>query len=183
MAGKPSRNEPTREGLRFHWLILQLLRKGTTGAEIARITGIKESHISAFKNLHEDVGSGRSGIGAEIVSKMYKGIGLKWDYFFKEYKHKGHPTHDRQGNPWKPSCEVCHRAGILQEDDHELYIFSTEQERADRRQLKRLADDVDELKERDERIAQLEQTLATVVEALGVSVPPHPRQKLRRKRA
>lgn len=190
MAGKPTRQEPTREGLRFHWLILQMTRKGITGAEIARVTGIKESHLSAFKNLHDDVGAGRTGIGAEIVRKMHDGYQLKWDYFFRPYKHRGHPVTDRQGKPWVPSCEVCHRLGILNEDDYELYIFATEQERADRRQLKKLTEDVDRLVERDEEIAQLKaelMTMAARVDAIGrqgaAAQPQQPHPKLRRKRA
>jgi hypothetical protein len=188
MAGKPSRNEVTREGLRFHWLILQMLRKGGSGAEISRITGIKESHISAFKNIHEDVGSGRSGIGAEIVTKMYRGAHLDPLYFFRDYKHKGHPVTDRQGNPWKPSCEVCHRLGILNEDDHELYIFSTERERANQRQLKQLRDDVDRLSNRDQEMAELRAMIVALNEKIEAKdavqeVPEvrHPKLKQRRR--
>jgi len=132
-----------------------MLRKGMNGAEICRITGIKESHISAFKNIHDDVGSGRSGIGAEIVAKMYRGAHLDPLYFFRDYKHKGHPVVDRQGKPWKPSCDVCHRLGILNEDDHELYIYSTERDRAHDRQLKKLAEDVERLSSRDQEMADL----------------------------
>lgn len=81
--GKQRRDTPTREGLRFHWLIHQLERKGVNGAELARRTGVRESHINGFKNIET---SRRTGIGAEMIRRMKDGVGLDPRYFFDDYE-------------------------------------------------------------------------------------------------
>src|ERR1700759_462489 len=84
MGGKPRRDTPTREALRFHWAILYFEQKlGVSGSELARRTGIHQTHINAFRNIQS---SGRTGIGAEIVRKMKDGVGLDPAYFFDDYE-------------------------------------------------------------------------------------------------
>jgi len=83
MGGKKPSHGPTREGQRFHWLIHQLKDDGIDGAQLHRLTGINQAHISAFKNIE---GSGKSGIGAEIVRKLKEGLGLDPDYFYDDYE-------------------------------------------------------------------------------------------------
>jgi len=155
---KTARTEATREGLRFHWLILQLLRNGVTGAELSRVTGVKESHINAFKNLHT---SGRTGIGAEIVRFMAKGLSLRTDYFFKEYGRKM-PKVDSAGNPWVPSCKVCKDLGLLEEDDYKLYLFADAQERAEQKRLRELEKELAELRAGRAELDELKGIVATL---------------------
>lgn len=83
MGGKPRRDTPTREAVRFHWAILYFEQKlGVSGSELARRTGIHQTHINAFRNIQS---SGRTGIGAEIVRKMKDGVGLDPAYFYDDY--------------------------------------------------------------------------------------------------
>lgn len=172
---KTARPEPTREGLRFHWLILQLLERGVSGAELSRVTGVRESHINAFKNIHT---SGRSGIGAEIVRFMSKGLGLRPDYFFRDYPHRHHPKSDAAGKPWRVSCKICQELGILEEDDFRLYLFAGESEKAEARRLQALMADVEKLRAKADEVDELKRAVSALTERLeGAGFPPPGKRK------
>jgi transcriptional regulator with XRE-family HTH domain len=74
---------PTRERVRFTYLLVQLERKGIGQAELSRRTGMTKSYINALRNPER----GRNlGIGAEIVRLMKDGIGLDPKYFYDDYE-------------------------------------------------------------------------------------------------
>jgi transcriptional regulator with XRE-family HTH domain len=86
MSGKPTRHTPTREGLRFSWLLKQLYAKGYKQAQLVRITGLSQSHISQLQRLGDGESAGRTGIGAEIVRKVKDSLQIDPAYFFDDYE-------------------------------------------------------------------------------------------------
>jgi transcriptional regulator with XRE-family HTH domain len=81
--GKSARYTPTRELLRFEWLLQQLEDKGIGQKEVVELTGIKKSHLNQIKH-HERYR--KSGVGAEWIGLMSKGLRLDPAYFFDEYE-------------------------------------------------------------------------------------------------
>lgn len=87
------RGEITREAMRFHYLITQLEnrgvehagteRRGMSQREMAEAIGCHQSLISKWRNPE---GSGRSGIGAEIIRGCKDGLQISPDYFYEDYE-------------------------------------------------------------------------------------------------
>lgn len=73
---------PTREALRFKWLIEQCEANGINQSEFARLTGIEASSVNKLRNLES---SGRSEIGASIIRRVMNGLKVDPAYFFSEY--------------------------------------------------------------------------------------------------
>lgn len=80
--GKPARYTPTRELLRFEWLLQQLEDRGVTQKQVTELTGIKKAHLNQIKH-HERYR--KTGVGAEWIGLMTKGLNLDPAYFFDEY--------------------------------------------------------------------------------------------------
>lgn len=76
------RASPTREALRFKWLIEQCEQIGINQSEFARLTGIETSSINKLRNLES---SGRSEIGASIIRRVMDGLKVDPSYFFADY--------------------------------------------------------------------------------------------------
>lgn len=81
--GRTRRDQPTRELLRLYWLIKQAEENGLGQQELARLTGIKISYLNQIRNYDK---YGKTGVGAEIVRLVMKGLGLEAEYFFGDYE-------------------------------------------------------------------------------------------------
>lgn len=81
--GKPARYTPTRELLRFHWLLRQLEDSGVTQKQVIELTGIKKSHLTQIVHYER---YRKTGVGAEWIGLMTKGLRLDPAYFFDEYE-------------------------------------------------------------------------------------------------
>lgn len=80
--GKSARYTPTRELLRFHWLLRQLEDSGVTQKQVIELTGIKKSHLTQIVHYER---YRKTGVGAEWIGLMTKGLHLDPAYFFDEY--------------------------------------------------------------------------------------------------
>lgn len=89
MGGRTTVEAPTREILRMASLIRQLYATGMTQAELARLTGVKQNHLTA---LADPVRYNRKSIGAEIVRIMRDRMGIDSDYFFDDYEGEAKVT-------------------------------------------------------------------------------------------
>lgn len=81
--GKSARYSPTRELLRFDWLLQQLEDSGIGQKQVSELTGIKKSHLNQIRH-HERYR--KTGVGAEWIGLMTKGLRLDPAYFFDEYE-------------------------------------------------------------------------------------------------
>lgn len=81
--GRTRRDAPTRELLRFAWLIAQMDALGVKQSEFARRTGIKLSYLNQILN-HDKYG--KTGIGAEHVRLAMEGFKIDPAYFFDPYE-------------------------------------------------------------------------------------------------
>lgn len=146
--GKRHLHAPTREAQRLAWLLQQLYREGLSQADVARRTGIGQSHLSAIQSV--TVGGNR-GIGAHIVRLVRDGLRIHPDYFYDDYEG-----------------EVDHKVYSLSEKREERRFKSIEKAQAD--QARQLAEVTAKLAdygrlaaenlEKDQRIAELERALA-----------------------
>lgn len=83
VAGKSSKHEVTREGLRFQKFVLDRIAEGDTQDTIAERLGVSPAYITNAKGFGTN---GRTGIGAEIVRRVKERYGVHQDYFFEDYE-------------------------------------------------------------------------------------------------
>jgi len=85
----PRREGPTREAMRFKWLIEHYERQGMSQSEFARLTGIEVSYINKLRNAAT---SGRSEIGASIIRRVRDGLKIDPSFFYEDYDGPKDPT-------------------------------------------------------------------------------------------
>lgn len=78
-----TRKDPSRELIRFSWLITQLEAAGIGQQEVAHRTGIKISYLNQIKSYEK---YGKTGVGAETVRLAMDGLRLSPSYFFADYE-------------------------------------------------------------------------------------------------
>lgn len=78
-----TRKDPSRELIRFSWLISQLEAAGIGQQEIAHRTSIKISYLNQIKSYEK---YGKTGVGAETVRLAMDGLRLSPSYFFADYE-------------------------------------------------------------------------------------------------
>jgi transcriptional regulator with XRE-family HTH domain len=78
-----TRKAPSRELIRFSWLISQLEAAGMGQMEIAKATGIKISYLNQIKQYEK---YGKTGVGAETVRLAMTGLKIDPSYFFDDYE-------------------------------------------------------------------------------------------------
>ena len=78
-----TRKSPSRELIRFSWLISQLEAAGMGQVEIAKATGIKISYLNQIKQYEK---YGKTGVGAETVRLAMTGLKIDPSYFFDDYE-------------------------------------------------------------------------------------------------
>ncbi|RPH75610.1 XRE family transcriptional regulator, partial [bacterium] len=81
--GRTRRDEPTRELVRLSRLIVDCEHNGLPQAELAALTGLKISYLNQIRNYDK---YGKTGVGAEIVRLVMKGLGIEPEYFFGDYE-------------------------------------------------------------------------------------------------
>jgi len=78
-----TRKDPSRELIRFSWLITQLEAAGISQMEVVARTGIKISYLNQIKSYEK---YGKTGVGAETVRLAMDGLRLSPSYFFADYE-------------------------------------------------------------------------------------------------
>ena len=154
--GRTRKDSPSRELVRFSWLIQQLEDTGFGQKKIADLTGVKISYLNQLKNFEK---YGKTGLGTDTLRQIMKGLNLSPSYFFDDYEgqqdHKLHLLSAKRDEKRVSAIE------------HGL--AEAERERAQQRT--ELAQLREQLVEQRQDVAAMKADLRRVLDALNAHAP------------